>query len=316
MMSKTKSFLLVTVLSLFFTCIIFTGTAEAASATVSQGGDIQAALDKVGDAGGGTVYLKSGSYTISATLKIPNNTTLKGQGSTRPIITLKSGLNVEVIQNKSQPYNNIKVDYLEINGGLSKAEMDNNSRYNVLGVDFSDQHSGLFSTKASVVNSYIYNCAMAIVMGRVTGCTITDTNITNCGSAATVGFHNIYLSIVDEVYVDNINSSNCRTGMGLKLTDYYAAQKEKSIVVKNSTFNNNYDRGMTIYDMENITVYNNTCNGNKKSGINLIRCEDGSVIYNKALNNGYVIDVAYDIWFNSCSGLTQNNNTYKTSKGL
>lgn len=53
-------------------------------------GKIQAALDAVSAAGGGTVYLPSGTYLIAATLTLPGSVILQGAGSSQTKITTAS----------------------------------------------------------------------------------------------------------------------------------------------------------------------------------------------------------------------------------
>ena len=98
-------------------------SALALDVTVNPGGNIQAALDTVGNAGGGTVFVKYATYNISATLKVPNNTRIKGV-STRPIIKMAAGANKSVFQAKSSPFNTITYDFIAVNGGLTNAQMD------------------------------------------------------------------------------------------------------------------------------------------------------------------------------------------------
>lgn len=55
-----------------------TGTAFEAVASGASEAEIQAALTRVGAAGGGVVYLPAGNYTISAGLSVPGNTEIVG----------------------------------------------------------------------------------------------------------------------------------------------------------------------------------------------------------------------------------------------
>ena len=58
-----------------------TGTAIETVKTGSTAAQIQTALNKVGNAGGGVVYLRPGYYTINQTLYVPANVELHGSGS-------------------------------------------------------------------------------------------------------------------------------------------------------------------------------------------------------------------------------------------
>lgn len=203
-------------------------------------------------------------------------------------------------------------------GAETKAQLDAEiavARLNVIGINFSDQHNDVSNTNSKIVNCIVENCSMGINYGRTNGATIKNTMVTNCGAVQKY-YHGLYLSTVDNLLIDGLNASNNVTGMGLKICDFYGTETESSIIVQNCTLNNNYDRGMAIYDMNNVTVYDNTAKGNTKTGINLIGCSNVSMTYNTATGNGYVVNSAYDIWLNGCTGVTQNNNTYGTKSGF
>jgi hypothetical protein len=57
-----------------------TAPAPADSIAVAPGESIQAALDKLGTLGGGTVKLASGLYTLPTTLRVPSGITIAGAG--------------------------------------------------------------------------------------------------------------------------------------------------------------------------------------------------------------------------------------------
>jgi parallel beta-helix repeat protein len=293
---------------------------HAASATVSPGQSIQAALDAVGNAGGGTVYVNSGNYSISSTLLIPNGVTLKGSGATRPVITLANGKNVEVVANKSIPFSNCKADFLSVNGGLTNAQMDAGTYNGTNGIDLGDHHNTVTNTNGTIINCYATNCSMGYMMGRLNNGRLDSCTVTNCGGApigSTPGLHNIYISTVDPFIARYVTSTYCRTGMGLKITDFYGDQTETSQIVEYCQLNNNYDRGTAIYDINPLIVRNNTCNNNGKSGINIFRCTSGGQLTNNtATGNPYVVNVSYDIWLNSCANMTISGNTYGTKNGF
>ena len=45
---------------------------------------IQKAIDRVAAAGGGTVLIKAGTYTLANSVRLVSNLTLKGEGAARP----------------------------------------------------------------------------------------------------------------------------------------------------------------------------------------------------------------------------------------
>jgi parallel beta-helix repeat protein len=104
--------------------------------------------------------------------------------------------------------------------------------------------------------------------------------------------------------------------MGLKLTDFYDVNDEASIIIRNSKFNNNYDRGIAVYHMQNIRLERNEALNNQKSGINLVNCKNGYLLNNTAQGNPLVENVSYDIWLNGTTGFTLSGNVYGSKKGF
>jgi len=186
---------------------------------------------------------------------------------------------------------------------------------NRVGIDFSDKHNDVRNYNATIENCLIQRSSMGIKVVRTTGVIIKNTEVKYCGAVQKY-YHGLYISIVDQVTIDNLNASNNLTGIGLKICDFYGDQSETSISIKNSKFNSNYDRGLAAYELQKIYVENNQANNNGKSGINLIRCNDVTLKYNTCLNNYYEENVSYDIWLNSCSNMTITGNTYGTKKGF
>lgn len=291
------------------------GTAPLANAldvTVNPGGNIQAALDQVGNAGGGTVYVNYGTYNISTTLKIPNNTRLKGV-TTRPIIQMAAGTKAATIESKSNPFTSVVCDFLSLNGGLSNSQMDSGNYWEARALHFAD---GISGTNCSIYNCNVTNACSGVTMGEVTNGLVQGSNITNCGMAGNPGMHNMYISNTNPFLCKTTSASNGRTGMGLKIQDSDGSRTETSQTIDSCIFKNNYDRGMAVYKISNLIVKKTTCDNNAKSGINLLNCSGITMTDNHATGNLYQVDVAYDIWLNSCSNITQSGNVYNTSRGF
>ncbi|WP_020619827.1 right-handed parallel beta-helix repeat-containing protein [Paenibacillus daejeonensis] len=340
--------LLLTVALLAVPCSFFIlpSAAAAATMTISPNQSIQQAMDQLASQGGGTLYLNPGTYTVGYGVKVCNNCTLQGVSATnRPIVKLASGKDEPVITTATVPFTNVGVRHVIVDGGLaateqnypeyfhkgsdeynqrissgaeSKAALDARieaARINVVGIDFSDRHAGVMSSGATIENARVQNSAMGVIIGRTHQVTIKDSQVTNNGGINKY-FHGLYLSIVDHVLVEGLDASNNKTGMGLKVTDFYDTNNEASIIIRNSKFNNNYDRGMTVYHMQNLVVNNNEAKDNGKSGINLINCKNGSLTNNTALNNPLVVNVSYDIWLNTTTNFTISGNVFGSKRGF
>jgi parallel beta-helix repeat protein len=319
---------------------------QAATITISPGQSIQQAMDSLKNQGGGTLYLNPGTYTVGYGVKVHDNCTIQGVSATnRPVIKLAGGKDEPVVTNASVPFSNVAAKNIIVDGGLSASELNypeyfhkgsteyndrinsgaetkasldariEAARLNVIGIDFSDKHNDVQNNGAVIENVKVQNSSMGVNIGRTKGVTIKNSQVINNGSVKKY-YHGLYLSIVDNLLVDGLDASSTKTGMGLKITDFYDANNEASIVVRNSTFNNNYDRGIAIYHMQNVRVENNQANNNQKSGINIINSHNGALLNNTALNNPMVANVSYDIWLNNTTGFTISGNTYGSKKGF
>lgn len=299
---------------------LFASSLHAATATVNPGDSIQVALDAVGNAGGGTVYVNSGNYGVGSQCMVPNNTTLKGSGTTKPVLTLTGPKNQPVVRNKSVPCTNVKIDFISVNAGLTNAQMDAGTYNNTNGICISDFSGGVYSTNGTIINCYATNASMGYIMGRVNNALLQGSSVTNCGGApigSTPGLHNIYISNCDPFKARYVTSTYCRTGMGLKLTDFYGDRTETSQIVEYCTLNNNYDRGTAIYDLNPLIVRNNTCKNNGRSGINIFRSTSGGQLLNNiATGNPYQAGSSADIKLDSCANMTISGNTYGSKIGF
>lgn len=78
--------------------------------------------------------------------------------------SLKSGLNIPVIQNKYVPYNNVNIDFIEVNGNVTTSEMQGNTKSSVTGIQFTDRHnSSITNTYGGIYNCKVHNCGMGII---------------------------------------------------------------------------------------------------------------------------------------------------------
>lgn len=286
--------------------------ARALDVTVNPGGNLQAALDTVGNAGGGTVYVNYGTYNIGTTLKIPNNTRIKGV-TTRPIIQMAAGTKAATVESKSNPFTSVICDFLALNGGLSNAQMDSGTYWEARALHFAD---GISGTNLSIYNCNVTNACSGVTMGEVTNGLVQGCNITNCGMAGSPGMHNMYISNTNPFTCRTTSASNCRTGMGLKIQDSSGTLTETTQVIDQCVFDNNKDRGMAVYRINGLKVTNNKCRNNQRSGINLLNCDSLTMTGNTATGNPLIVDVSYDIWLNACTNITQSGNTYGSKRGF
>ena len=313
-----------------FTMAALFGRPVHADVTISPGASIQAALDAVGNAGGGTVFMNSGNYSVWTPQNIPNNVTLKGV-TTRPVITLTNGANVRVVTNKSVPFSNCKVDFISVNGGLTTAQMLGNSYNSTNGIDLSDHFNLVWNTNGTIINCYATNCSMGYNMGRIHTASRLDTCwVTNCGGGekgTTPGLHNIYISTCDPFIATHVTSTNCLTGMGLKDTDFDGTNNEQNNTIQYCTCTGNQGiagkvngLGIGVFNIPDAIIQNNRCQNNIGDGIlvwNLIGGSgSGQLLNNVTTGNTYQLNVSYDIYLIGLTGWTISGNTYGTKNGF
>jgi len=303
------------------------GSLQAATATVNPGDSIQVALDAVGNAGGGTVYVNSGNYANYSPCTIPNSTSLKGSGSTRPVLTMAGAKNQEVVRNKSVPFSSVTADFISVNAGLTNAQMDA-ATYNASnGINLGDHNTASQSSNGTIINCYATNCSQGYMMGFTTTAKLDSCTVTNCGGGevgTTPGLHNIYISSCDPFLARYVTSTNCRTGIGLKMCDWYSSIAETSQVVEYCTLTGNkgisgkYNGiGLAVYNINNLIVRNSSCSNNTGDGMYIVNCTSGGqLLNNTCTGNSYVTNVAYDIFLSGCANMTISGNTYNTKSGF
>lgn len=278
--------------------------------TVPLGGNIQAAIDQVASSGGGTVNLSSGTYTLSATLRIKSNVTLNGAGN--PATTLKGG-NFNVIQQNAEGLTNVTIQNLKVTGVKST------TCYGILIEALTTPH-----TNVTIKNVQITSVGMGLHLKRVNGASVSNCNIhDNAGPGMEKYFHNLYIRACTNVTVSATQVNNSTTGNGMNFS--YCT----TVTVTGCTASNNYFRGIRAADTNGFTVKDctvagngdvgiimnqeaglvtqdinidhNTVNSNLKGGIQVLQGATGKVINNTASGNSLF---NYSI----ASGITQSNN--------
>src|SRR5271170_5287660 len=89
-------------------------TSMAENVNVALNGNINAAIEQVNAAGGGTVTLEAGNWTINSSINMLSNITLVGAGETGTNLIATGGFNV--IQETADGESNMAVENLNIVG--------------------------------------------------------------------------------------------------------------------------------------------------------------------------------------------------------
>lgn len=225
-------------------------SAHALNVTVAPTGNIQAAIDQVAAAGGGTVNITSGGGTIRTPLRMKSNVTLNGAGN--PATTLTIGGSFTGIQHNAEGLSNLTVQNLKIAGN------GENTSTNCHGIIISSL--GTYFRTVKVSNVQVLSCGgMGVHIKRANGITVSSSNLHDNGGFTLM--HNIYIreSTAANVSGSSLNGSNGGTGL-------HVAGVCSNITIRNNTLSNNGSQGMNIQDTPStITVQGNTADGNGRS---------------------------------------------------
>lgn len=233
--------------------------------SVSAGGDIQSALDKVADAGGGCVNLAAGTWTLSQSLQMRTGVALNGSGTATVLQGPTTVYDYALITlTGPEPRSNIMVENLKLDGRIPASALttdpDADNPYSgALGIYFAaftyDDQDIL------VKNTEIENTAMGIHIKGAQGVTLDNDHLHDNGIA--YWLHNSYLRRVTDVLITHCTMDDSLIGTGL-----HVAGTSSGITIEDSEFSGNAAHGVNIQDRpQNVTLTDNTFNDNDGDGI-------------------------------------------------
>jgi hypothetical protein len=271
---------------------IVVATAEPADYVCDGTADdvqIQAALDAVGAAGGGTVFIKEGTYQIAAQLTITANVELRGAGTTATILALDSGVDDNLLMIGS----NSKLSNLTIDGN------DAGQTINTVDAVVLTSASENISIEDVIVHNsarhgiVVFDGLTDVYFNRIEAYDNYAGGIGIQGYGTNIHFSNVYSHDNGTVVVggDGIVGYNPAND-GVFVTDCYCY--------------NNVGHGIHLggkhINIENINVHNNTNQGL------LLRNSDDSVLEEANVNNVFSYsNTSYNVGFYNIDGLTANN---------
>jgi parallel beta-helix repeat protein len=232
---------------------------------------IQAALDAVGDAGGGVVWLRAGTYSLSEQLSIPSGIMLVGEGFATVIIAA-DGLDDDLMVNSDQVNGNENIV-------LRDFKLDGNRAAQSGGTGIYFDGTSTHSTNFLVENVWVTNThSHGLHPKRTDVLRIRDCRFTDCGTSASLD-HGIYLLDSDDAVIEGvISTDNAANGIN--------AKQGTRLSVANCVARDNGGRGIRVADYEYVSIGNNVAEGNADSGIALYLEITGGV--NKAAVAGNV----------------------------
>lgn len=220
------------------------------SVTVPLGGDIQTYINQAASAGGGTVNLSAGTYTLSTTLYIKSNITLNGAGMSLTNIQIADTLH-NVIEDYAEGLSNVTIQNLKVIGKNSV------TCFGILIQALTTYHNNV-----QISNVEVTDAGMGVHFKRINNLNITNCNFHHNGCLSQIGYyHNLYIRSCNQVSVSNCYLNNSISANGLNVS--YC----KNITVSNCIADNNYFRGMRAADTDGFAVLYSSMNGNGDVGL-------------------------------------------------
>lgn len=194
----------------FMLCIVACMSINKATAmnlTCNAENKLSACVDDLASAGGGTLYLKKGTYRIDNTIIMKSNVNIVGTGSDT-IITwapgIKNIINSPLFYSKN--VNDIVIEDVKIVGGIDQNPISHDLRDNQIGVYFDcngDPFKGEKTTCNNIAlnNIEVENCSHGIHIKGATHVNTLDLKLHNNGNTTKNYFHNIYFRRVADLRV-------------------------------------------------------------------------------------------------------------------
>jgi parallel beta-helix repeat protein len=274
---------------------------------------IQSAIDNASNAGGGTVTLASGTYTITAPIMLKSNVTLDGAGKNVTVLKRNAssnlGANGVLSTSTSGGVINIIVKDITIDGNSfidpnTHPDPGSITNYGTLiqGPDNSND-------KILFDNFKIKNAPTGLHIKGSTNVTIQNSDFNNNGGAY-LYWHNMYLRRVSKVLVKNNVMSYSTSGNGLNLS------YSDNVTIDSNRIYNNYFRGIRAADSSYIDSINNNVHDNKTGDGIVYNSETTGVTDFRINGNTVTNNGGYGILVNSsCSNGEVKNNIDGGSNG-
>lgn len=281
---------------------------------------LQAALTAANLAGGGMVFIPSGTYLINSTsgLNVGSNTILKGVG-TSSIIKLKNSNNASGNLVKAQSVSNVWYDSFTIDGNTSGQGSGTN-----YGAYFGGVTNGIISNlyvkNTTGVGIHTYNSNGCRVVGNYsTGNTyhaFECEQMTNSSWMYNRGYANTLHGIIINpgelsgtgsfglTIVGNIFDGNSQYGAAVGVANGDTSQHlSTDCIFANNIIRNNSQYGLQIYQQNGFVVANNDISLNGFFGVYIYQSSYNQVTGNRLHNNSQSSNGAYDeIYMEGSSG--------------
>jgi fibronectin-binding autotransporter adhesin len=269
-------------------------TSMALNVNVGVNGNINHAIQQVNAAGGGTVTLAAGNWTINSSINMLSNVTLVGAGESSTSLVATGGFNV--IQETADGESNMAVKNL-----------------NIVGVSSSTSSNGVYIDAGSTYNSNITISGVQVENCGGIGCQLKRCNtfsITGCdfeSNGMTDLGHNLYCFDVNSGSITNDLCLNSPMGSGIHLNTDANGGTCDNVTISGNVCSGNGQDGMDIMGtLANDVIASNTVNYNSNADMDGgwgIRIWTGSGDLHDNVAQGNAVG-SYNVW----KGWTQENN--------
>lgn len=223
--------------------------ARALDVDVPFGGDIQAAIDEVSEAGGGAVNLAAGEYPITRPIRIRSRVTLNGRGPAETAIVTDRA--IKSIEQASEGLERVIIRNLSITGIL-----DNESLAISL-ISYGKDHQNI-----ALQGVHASNAGWGVHIKGAEGVIIDSCVFFGNGTKGKEGFaHNLYLRRCKNARVIRTKLTGSTTGNGGNVS------YSKNILFDRCLVRDNYFRGIRFADSDGCIVRNCIISGNGNVGL-------------------------------------------------
>jgi hypothetical protein len=232
------------------TTIVPCSLASALTVTVALNGNINSAIQQVNTAGGGTVKLAAGTWTITSSIQMLSKVTLDGAGN--PNTTLNASGAFSMIVETADGESNMTVENLKIVGDSSST--DSNGVY----ID----SLSTYNTNITIDNIQVEDCGgIGCQLKRCNTFKIEDCNFHNNGITDLA--HNCYCYDVNNGSITDCDCNDSPNGSGIHLNTDSGTGTCENVTISGCECSGNGQDGMDLMgNLSNDTVTGNTCDDN------------------------------------------------------
>lgn len=258
---------------------------------------IQAAINSASIAGGGTVTLEKGKYSIKKPIYLKRNVTITGAGKGATVLQIDAnlGANGALTSNNSNPAVNVIIKNLTVDG-VAAAEPDKVLNHDeIANYGILLDGNSYVNDKVLFDNIEIKNTNMGLHMKGSSNVTVQNSEFHDNGGSINF-WHNIYLRRVTKVLIENcdIYKSNSGNGINISYSDH--------VTVDSSKIHDNHFRGIRVAVSSFVDVTNNNVYGNKTGDGIIYNSEKTGVTNFRIIKNAVSDNGGYGININgACS---------------